>query len=218
MAYAAKWYGEDKIFYKDQRKKKNIEDDSALLKEVWNLIDSADILLTQNGKSFDLKKLNARFVMSGMKPPSSYRHLDTLCIARKHFGFTSNKLEYLTNKLCTKYRKLTHSKYPGFDLWKQCMAGNTDAWNEMRRYNIHDILSTEELYTKLQAWDTSIDFSAYREDNKIVCACGHTKFSKNGFFWSGTGKFQRFKCIKCNRETRSKINLLSKEKKLSLKR
>lgn len=218
MAVCAKWLDEDKVFYMDQRNKKNMADDKELCQEVWKLLDQADIVVGQNSKSFDIKKLNARFAIHDIDSPSSYKHQDTLCMARKHFGFTSNKLEYLTAQLNTKYKKLDHAAFPGLELWKQCLAGNIAAWREMKIYNLHDVLSTQELYTKLRKWDTTIDFSVYREDNKVVCACGHTKFSKNGFFWSATGKFQRFKCIKCNRETRSKINLLSKEKKLSLKR
>ena len=37
-------------------------------------------------------------------------------------------------------------------LWTECLNGNRQAWAEMKRYNIHDVLSTEELYTKIQAW------------------------------------------------------------------
>ena len=218
MAVAAKWLDEDKIFYMDQRDKKDGSDDKAICLAVWSLLDEADIVVGQNSKSFDIKKLNSRFAIHDISSPSSFKHQDTLCMARKHFGFTSNKLEYLTAQLNTKYKKLDHGEFPGMELWKQCLAGNQAAWKCMKTYNVHDVLSTEELYATLRKWDNTIDFSVYREDNKIVCACGHAKFKKNGFFWSATGKFQRYKCEKCDRETRSKINLLSKEKKESLKR
>lgn len=95
------------------------------------MLDEADIVITQNGRKFDQKKLNARFILNGFKPPSSYKHIDTLVIARKHFGFTSNKLKYMTDKLCTKYKKLDHSKFPGMELWRECLKGNSEAWTEM---------------------------------------------------------------------------------------
>lgn len=218
IAVAAKWLAEPKMYYWDLRGKKDTTDDRDILKEVWKLLDEADIVVGQNSKSFDTKKLNARFVLNGMKPPSSYKHLDTLCMARKHFGFTSNKLEYLTGQLCTKYKKSDHAKYPGMELWKQCMIGNQEAWKEMKIYNIYDVLSTEELYGKLAPWDNSIDFSIYRTDNKVVCKCGSQKFVKNGFDYQRASKVQRFKCVKCGSEAKSKINLLTKEKKESLKR
>ena len=90
LSFAAKWLGDppSKTMYMDQRSNKNVEDDSKLLKSVWKLIDEADVLLTQNGKRFDAKKLNARFILNGLTPPSSYQHIDTLQIAKKNFAFT----------------------------------------------------------------------------------------------------------------------------------
>lgn len=217
LSYAAKWLDQKEIFYKDQRGKKDIENDFELLKEVWKLLDDADIVVGQNSKAFDIKKLNTRFVMNGMQPPSSFKQIDTLTLAKKYFEFTSNKLEYLTDKLCTKYKKLSHSKFSGFELWKECLAGNKEAWDEMAKYNKQDVLATEELYKVLRAWDTSIDLNVYSDSTDVVCVCGNKKFKKRGFHYSGVGKYQRFKCTSCGKETRSKVNLLTKEKKDSLK-
>lgn len=218
MSWAAKWLDDDetKVMYMDQRKAKNIEDDKKILKEIWKLLDEADIVITQNGKSFDQKKLNARFILNGFQPPSSYKHIDTKVIAKKHFGFTSNKLAYMTDKLCTKYKKLSHGKFPGFDLWSECMKGNIDAWKEMEEYNRYDVLSLEELYLKLIPWDNSINFNLYHEEDKHVCKCGSEEFNKNGFYYTSSGKFQKYKCKACGHETRDKVNLFSKEKRKSL--
>jgi RNase_H superfamily len=201
----------------DQRNARNVEDDKKLLKALWKLLDECDVVLGQNSKSFDVKKINARFIMNGFPPPSSFRHIDTFLIAKKHFGFTSHKLEYMTNKLCTKYKKLNHVKFSGYELWRQCIAGNRKAWKEMEKYNKHDVLATEELYTKIIPWDNSINFNTYREELTTVCTCGGEDWLKNGFAYTNAGKFQRYKCADCNSEIRSRINLLSKEKKASLK-
>jgi len=83
------------------------------------LLDQADILITQNGQAFDSPKINTRFILNGMKPPSPYKHLDTYKIAKKVASFTSNSLEYLTDKLCIKYKKLAHAKFPGMLLWRK---------------------------------------------------------------------------------------------------
>ena len=216
LSWAAKWADGDKVMYRDQRKAERIEDDSTLMKEIWGLLDQADIVVTQNGKRFDAKKLNARFVMLGMQPPSSYRHIDTYQIAKKHFAFTSNKLEYMTDKLCTKYKKLAHKEFPGFELWRECLKGNKKAWREMERYNRHDVLSLEELWEKLRPWDSSINFDVYHEHNYNHCKCGADDWKKYGYAFTNTGKFQRLQCKKCGAETRCKENLLSKIKRLSL--
>ena len=221
LSFSAKWLGDapDKVMYFDQRNAKDIEDDSKLLAKLWDLLDECDIVISQNGIAFDVKKVNARFIINGFQPPSKYRHIDTLRLAKKYFGFTSNKLEYMTNKLCTKYKKLTHSKFSGFTLWKECLKGNKEAWDSMKEYNMYDVLSLEELYNKLIPWDgETTNFNVYNDSLDHVCKCGSTDFTKSGFHYTNGAKFQRYKCNNCGAESKDKENLLSKEKKKSLRK
>jgi len=220
LSWAARWMGDPpgKVRYEDQSKAKNIEDDSNLLKGIWKLLDEADIVVTQNGKRFDVKKLNARFIMNGMTPPSDFKHIDTLVIAKKIFGFTSNKLEYMTDKLCVKYKKQQHKKFSGFSLWSECLKGNKEAWREMKTYNIYDVLSLEELHSKLAPWDNSINFNLYRDNTDFACNCGSKDFQKRGFTYSTVGKYQRYQCQECFAWSKGSTNLFSKEKKQSLRK
>lgn len=219
LSWSAKWLDDppSKVMYKDQRHAKDIRDDKKLLKGIWDLLDEADIVVTQNGKSFDVKKLNARFVMNGFEPPSSYRHIDTKVLAKKNFAFTSHKLEYMTEKLCTKYKKQSHKKYPGFAMWSACLNGDQEAWKEMEKYNKYDVLSLEELYRKLAAWDNSINFNVYsNEIDQVVCSCGSKKLHKRGYIYTSTGKYQRYKCVECGKEHRGQENLLSPAKRKTM--
>jgi DNA polymerase elongation subunit (family B) len=218
LSWSAKWLHSDKVMYQDTRNETNPRNDKEILKGIWNLLDEADVVIGQNSKSFDIKKLNARFALNGMKPPSSFRQIDTMRIAKKHFAFTSNKLEYLTKGLCTDSKKSEHKKFPGFSLWKECLAGNLEAWKEMEMYNITDILSTEELYHKLKAWDQSINFNTFHEAYHHQCACGSIDFKKHGFVYSNNGKYRRFICEDCGAESVDKENLLIKEKRKSLRK
>lgn len=206
LAYCAKWLDSKSLIYDDNRNEKNIRDDKRLLKGIWNLLNQADVVITQNGIEFDSKKLNARFAINGMKPPSSYRHIDTRKIAKKHFKFTSNKLEYFTEVLGTKYKKLKHEKFPGQELWNQCLKRNKEAWREMEKYNKYDVLALEEVYRKLVPWDTKVNFSVYVDGGGNMCSCGSEEFSKNGFFYSAVGKYQRYTCKSCGAEYRSRTN------------
>jgi len=218
MSFAAKWLGDKPkdTFYADQRGVSPQSDDRLLLKAIHALLDEADIVITQNGKKFDQKKLNARFILNGMPPTSSYRHIDTLLIARKHFAFSSNKLEYMTDKLCEKYKKLPHGKFPGFSLWKECMDNNPKAWAEMEKYNKYDVLSLEELYHKLIPYDNGINFNVYHDGDNHVCKCGSKLSEKNGFFFTNSAKFQKYRCVECGHETRDTVNQLTIEKRRSL--
>lgn len=220
LAWAAKWLGDppSKIMYQDQRKAKNIEDDKKLLEGIWKLLDEADIIVTQNGRAFDEKRLNARFILNGFPPPSSFKHIDTKRIAKKRFAFTSTRLEYMSGKLNKKYKKQKHNEFAGFELWTECLKGNKKAWKSMEKYNKYDVLSLEELYQKFQPWDNTVNFDIYTDEVEPRCNCGSTKFKKNGFGYTSVGKFQRYVCTECGSERRSRKNLLSKEKKKSITR
>lgn len=217
ISWAAKWLGSEKVMYADVRAQKNYRNDKHILKRIWKLLDKADIVITQNGIRFDQKKLNARFVINGYKPPSSYKSIDTYRLATKHFGFTSNKLVYMTEKLNTKYKKLKHSKFPGLELWQQCLKGNKEAWKEMEIYNKYDVLALEELYNKLIPWDSSINFNLYHSRPEHVCKCGSRDFMSKGYRYTSSGKFTRHICTKCGAEVRGRKNLFTADKKESLK-
>lgn len=201
LAWAAKWLDEpaSKIIYMDQRHSKNKQNDKAILLPLWKLLNEADKVITQNGKNFDSPKINARFILNGMNPPSPYKHLDTYQIVRRVAKFTSASLEYLTDKLCTKYKKLSHKRFPGMSLWAECLAGNKIAWDEMKRYNVHDVLATEELYHKIKVWDTSPQHGIYHVDSetKECVVCGKGRLIKRGFKISKKGNFQQLQCSEC---------------------
>lgn len=216
LSWSAKWLDSAEVLYMDQRKAANVEDDKHILKAIWKLLDEADIVVTQNGNSFDIKKLNERFIYHGFKPPSGYKKIDTRLLVKKHFGFVSTKLEYVANRLRLKNRKSRHSKFSGFDLWKACLAGNREAWNEMRDYNIQDVLVLEELFWKLQPWGLGINLNLYTDDTANICACGCTKLMKRGFAYTNVGKYQRYQCTQCGAWSRGRVNLFSPEKQDSL--
>lgn len=226
LSWSAKWVGEDEVMYNDCREffdgsaasMFNEIDDHNVAVGVWELLNQADIVITQNGVKFDVRKLNARFLRHGLQPPSSYKHIDTFKVAKRHFGFTSNKLEYMTDKFCTKYKKLKHGKYPGFELWKQCMLGDEAAWEEMREYNQYDVLSLEELAFKLAPWSNQIpSLDLYHNGDENLCFCGSTEWVADGFAYTNLSKFARFKCAECGAEKRDRVNLLSKEKRSTLR-
>lgn len=210
LSFAAKWLDSKNIIFTDMRNKR-------MIKTIWILLNECDILITHNGKRFDQKRLNAQFILNGFQPPASYKHIDTLEIAKAKFDFTSNKLEYLSQKLCS-HKKDKHAKFPGFDLWKECLNGNPQAFHELKKYNTKDILALEDLYKKLYPWYAKINFNLYRNDTINTCQCGSTKFKKKGFALTETGRYQRYKCAKCGAETRDGINLLSKEKRRTIKK
>lgn len=195
MSFAAKWLGDDEITYVENR----TGDESQLLGILYGLLDMADFVVAHNGARFDLPKIKGRGLVGGLTPPAPYKIIDTCQIARREFGFESNSLEYLCEILDLP-RKLSHKKFPGFELWLQCLKQNDEAWEEMREYNIHDVECLEALYEKIKSYDSRHPNVAVLADNPngISCPkCGSEDSHRRGFYYTNVGKYQRYRCNSC---------------------
>lgn len=218
LSFAAKWLGSKDVIYADQSKAKDIEDDRALLKQLHGLLDQADIIVGHNCRRFDLKKINARLIVLGFAPPSPYKIIDTLEIAKRYFKFSSNKLAFLSQHLC-KVKKLEHKKFPGFQLWKECLARNPEAWKEMKKYNVQDTFSTEELYNRLKGWHIiGPNIGLYNGEAFVCPKCGSDKIERRGYSYTGVGKYQRYQCKACAGWSRGATLLNSKEERQAMLR
>jgi len=195
MSFAAKWLHKDEIYYQENRK----EDDRIIIRSLVNLFDEADIVVAHNGDRFDFPQVSARALVHDINPPSPYKTVDTCKVAKKHFSFPSNSLEYLAKVLkCDE--KDSHKKFPGFELWLECLRGNNEAWEEMKAYNIQDVITLEEIYLKMRPWINNHPNVAIFDEEKEVCKC--PKCSSENLQWRGyaytqVGKFHRFQCQDC---------------------
>lgn len=196
MSFAAKWLGSDDIIYFDCRD--DIGNDTELLMYIYDLLEEADIVVAHNGDKFDIPKINARLILNGYRPPAPYKTVDTVKVAKKHFGFTSNKLAYLTGELCED-QKLDHAKFAGWKLWNECMEGNEEAWDEMMEYNMMDVISLEELYVTLLPWISNHPNTTSDHLDETMCCpkCSSSDIVKRGFYYTNKGKYQRYRCNGC---------------------
>ena len=219
ISFAAKWLGQSKIIYHDTGGKgaKHVRDDKSLLAVLWCLLHKADIVVAQNGTSFDIKKINARLLMRGYTPYAPIRVVDTLTAAKRYFAFTSNKLAWLSQHL-TDAPKSNHGKFPGFTLWVECMKDNPAAWKEMKKYNIQDVVATEKLYKKLRPWIVNHpNMATYHSGDVTRCPkCGSEHITKQGSRTTQSGAYQQYRCRTCLGWSRGKTMLLTKDKRKSL--
>jgi DNA polymerase elongation subunit (family B) len=220
LSFSAKWAGSKEVIYDDVSKQRNWRNDKRLVKNLVSLIDEADIIISQNGKRFDIPKVKARMQFHDMEPLNEkFVHVDVLQINKKHFKHTSNKLAYITAKFCKKFKKSGHKKFPGKQLWIECQKGNKAAWAEMRDYNQIDVLSLEEYYFDyLQPWDSSINYDLYHQDMTKTCSCGSVSFRKAGVRLTKLGAYQRYRCNHCGQTHTDSANMFSVEKRRSIKR
>lgn len=212
LSYCAKWAHSDEIFYGDLRGTSATQDDSKLLHELWHLMNEADFVVAHNGRKFDDRKIKARMIMNGLVKPLPYRIIDTLEIAKREFSFTSNKLEYLTGKLCKKYKKQKHGKFAGQELWTQCMKENPEAWEEMRIYNTYDVLSLEELYGIFSAWDSKLpNFDVFKPEGTDA-----DDWVEEGSHYTNLGKYRVYRNRKTGALRRGRSNELTPEQRSTL--
>lgn len=209
-SWAASWGHESKVMQRDSRNSKDPRNDKALLKPLRKLLDEADIIVTQNGKKFDARKINARLLINDMKRPSGYQHIDIYPLVKKHFALTSNKLEYIAKVLKVKHQKLVKRQFEGFDLWKECLAGNNKAWREMATYNILDVKVLKDCYARIAPWGVGVNINPYYGSGGAVCTCGSTEFRENGHNYTPTGKYKRYACKKCGSELKARQNLIDR--------
>lgn len=217
LSWAAKWLGANGVQYADQRAAEDIEDDSAILQPLWRLLDEADIVVAHNGERFDIPKINARFIRAGLLPPSPYRVVDTLKIAKKRFKFTSNRLAYLAEFLKVPVKKRVHEKFPGHQLWIEVRKGNLAAWREMKLYNVDDVHALEGVYLKLRPWDKMHPNMAVEAEGHVCPVCGSDHVHPRGYTHTNAGKYQRYVC-ECGAWSRGADNLLTKQQRKELLR
>lgn len=202
LSVCAKVLGEPKPFYADVREYRTPDgyyDDSALLQIIWQILDSADVVVGQNSKRFDTKKINARLLAHGMPPPSPYLQVDTLLATRAVAAVSSGRLEWI-GPLIANAQKSRHGKFPGMSLTKECLKGNPAAWEEMRRYNVRDVVVTEKLYTKLRPW-----IKGHPAFFSSGCPrCSSMDLQPRGTYRTGIGEYQRFRCGGCGGWTKAR--------------
>lgn len=200
LCYAAKWLGNPMIDFT----RKKAKSDKAVCQELWNLLDRCDLAVAHNLRKFDAKVFNARCIKHGMPPPSPYKTVDTLQVAKAVGKFGINKLDYLSRYLGSQ-GKMEHE---GFALWLKCMKNDPDAWERMEKYNIQDILELETLYLALRPWhkqhpNVGIMCTDVGAPRCIVCGSVNLKDEPQASY-TAAGVYPTVRCRDCGKPMRTR--------------
>lgn len=190
------------------------QDDKCLMEGLWKALDEADIVIGHYLNKFDIPEIMRRFVVHGMTPPSPFRTICTNAAAKKYFRFSSNRLGDLGEQLGVG----TKLKHTGFEMWRDCFAGDTKAWGLMMRYNKQDVVLLEKVYKRLLPFIANhINLGAYVDSDSPVCSkCGSSHLQQRGTSTTQLGRYQRYACNDCGAWSRGKTNLLTKEKRTDM--
>ncbi len=218
FTWAAKWLFEDRVYSMKLTKKEIFKkDDKRLMIGIYKLLNEADIVITHNGKKFDIPKLNTRFIIHKMTPPLPYQQIDTFDAIKKIAGFSSNKQDFLNLSLGSP-RKLDTG---GFELWEKCYFGDMGAMQKMEEYNIMDVRSLEENYLKIRPFITPHpNMGLFIMDGLERCpSCGSNDLIDCGKdYYTTVSVYELRKCKNCGANSRvrkTKVSLKQKNGILS---
>lgn len=181
------------------------EDDSRIVKDLWELINEADIVVTHNGDRFDIPKINSRFIVNGLNPPKPYFSVDTCKVSKRNFGFSSNKLDALAE-----YFGFAHKLDTNFELWSKCLEGDDESLEYMRQYNMRDVTLLEEVYLKLRPWMVGNQHpnvgNYYNVSMEMCSKCGsvHVDVIPNKFYYTTVNKYKIYRCRHCGAVSRAR--------------
>ncbi len=204
LTWSAKWlFDDDTLSDKLTPAEAIDQNDSRISKTIWELLNTADIIIAHNAIRFDVKKMNTRFLINGLNPPMPYQVIDTLDHAKKRFAISSNRLDYI-NKVLGIGRKMDTG---GFELWDGCMRGDKASLQKMEDYNRVDVGILEETYLRMRPWiKPHPNMGLFIEDDVTACpTCGSVNIEFNGKPYATTANlYELFRCGECGSIGRNK--------------
>lgn len=187
LCWSARWYGEKRIYWADVR-------DPDMLPKLRDLLHEADIVIGYNSKSYDVPKARTSFLLAGLEQPAPFSEVDLYRVVKRKFSFPSNKLAYVARALGLTEKLETG----GHELWLRCMEGDAKAWRTMKRYNVGDITTTTDLYTRLLPLIDNhppvLLFSA-----EACNRCGSTDFTahEKPYVTTAGSHYRQLRCVGC---------------------
>ena len=164
-----------------------------MVRQLWDWLDRVDMLVSYNGQSFDTRKVNGEFMKYGMGPPSPYKEIDLYRQIKKHAQFYSGKLDFVAERIVGQ-RKVDTG---GFQLWKDVLANDEEAWGKMRKYQKQDVELLVELFEEVKPWikmphPVSLDPTSCHN-------CGGTSLQRRGVARTLYGHYPRYQCQDCGK-------------------
>jgi hypothetical protein len=178
---AWKWLGESKVhgvslLDDEGRFKKDIHDDYHVVKTLRDAMLDADAIVAHYGNKFDVPWLRTRMAYHRITPLPKVKQIDTYSIAKTHFKFNSNRLDYLGEYLGVG-RKLPTD----YTLWDRCYEGKKTAIREMLAYNKQDITLLEDVYKVIATYVPNACSVANMHSTECKCGkCGSYNVQKRG--------------------------------------
>jgi DNA polymerase elongation subunit (family B) len=209
ICWSANWDDSDKVISdvqtpeeaKNSNDGSNRVDDRRIVERLWGLLDSADIVVTKNGKKFDIPKMNERFVVYGLPPTTQYRQVDNQEIL-KGLGFSWKGLDPVRKRMGGDGKIPTDITW-----WLECMKGNPAYLKKMSEYCGHDVLENKILYHDIRAWyNQHPNMGMYAQTDEPVCTvCGSSNLEEiTTTYKTQVNEYPQFRCLDCGHTPRGR--------------
>lgn len=178
--------------------KRDTTNDSRLLRDFAKLMEEADILITYNGKRFDVPYLYAKFLEHGIPIPPNTAHIDLYWTAKNNLALSRKSLAVVS-----KHLKLNNEKTPVTgNAWKRATTGHAQSIKYVIDHCRADVLLLEEAYIKLRPL---IRQHPLMRGSTPCPSCGAEALQKRGIFVTTKKRAQRYQCQRCGSWTRRDI-------------
>lgn len=171
------------------------QNSEAMIDAFTKVIESADLVIGQNGDKFDMRHFNTQRMLHKQKPIAWPTSEDTLKQMRKHFAFPSYKLDYIA-KLLTGSGKASMELRDWVQIKQYKSAKHLD---KMLRYNRRDVRKLESVFKRIEPYCTpKLHAGKAAGLSGLSCPrCASTQQAKNGTKVRITGRYQRYQCSDC---------------------
>lgn len=217
--FCASWrmvdqYGEPKspvrsvtILDDPKRFNRNIYDDEHVVRKLKDALETADVYLFQNGRSFDIKHFNTRALKHGLKPVANKQSIDTLVQARKNFRLDSNKLDFM-GRFLEQGEKMDTG---GMELWDNIIQSKYPPVGKgpdkdltirsikyAEKYCRQDVNLLIKVYKRIKQHIQLPNFALYL--GKIGCNhCGGQHYKFYQWRYNSVTKKARYWCLSCDK-------------------
>lgn len=171
------------------------QSDYGIIETLRPFMEEADLIIGHNGDKFDIPWLHTRNLYHGGEPLPPITSIDTLKLARNHFYFNSNRLDYISKYLGFK-GKNKMSLRDWVDIVEYLDHRKLD---KMVAYCKRDVLELEKIFNKLKPHVKLPALFAHLDSDNKCTDCGSKKLHYRGYLVTKSFKYRRFRCTKCGK-------------------
>lgn len=196
LCVAWQWYGKRPVEFSSVW----ADGREGMARAVWDALDRCDVLVTFNGKRFDVPHLKGEFAALGLPPPSPWRNVDLFAVARSAFGYESKSLAHLAQRLGVPGKRGRYDVAQA----EAAVSGDERAQVALARYNKADVRATVAVYDAMRPWITNHPHIGQTSAETLTCPnCGGTDLAANGSYRAQVIEYAAYRCKHCGANVRA---------------